>query len=71
MGLKSTGHYTVKVNLGKPKLSIFVSIFVLSPVQGQNTQCLMEEKKAFSFRQSPLNVPLLVWAFNMRSPADG
>ena len=59
MGLKSIEHYTVKVNLGRPKLSIFVSIFVLSPVQGQNTQCLMVEKNGFSFRQPPLNVPFL------------
>lgn len=59
MGLTSSEHYTVKVILGRPKLS-FVSIFVLSPVQGQSTQRLMEEKNGFFFRQTPLNIPLLV-----------
>lgn len=60
MGLKSIENYAVKVILGRPTLSIFVSIFVLSPVQGQGTQRLAEEKNGFSLRQPPLNVPLLV-----------
>lgn len=39
-------------------------------MQGQSIGCLLEERNGFSLRHPPLNVPLLVQVFNMRSLAD-